>query len=133
LVDDATLRDPIVDCASEEVPGGDLTGVFIPSTDWGGGYCGEVVITNTGTTATADWVAVLELNGAMIKSYNQADIWNLDSTGLSGSIAVSPQTPWAQVIQPGQTSYSLGFCAERPQGDTSSSPTLTSVARYSTP
>ncbi len=68
-------------------------------------------MTNTGSVATSDWSAVFSLDSTSIYT-----IWNLDTTGPTGNPTVSPNASWSQVIAPAASSYSLGFCADRPPG-----------------
>ncbi len=90
---------------------GQIAGNFSVQTDWGGGYCVELQIVNTQPASTTTWAASFALNGT-----NIYDIWNLDLTIDGGSASVTPIGAWASEIGPGQTSYSLGFCATRPNG-----------------
>jgi hypothetical protein len=111
FIDDVSITNSSLSCAGSG--GGNLTGTTTITNDWGSGFCAEVVVTNHGSVATSDWSAEFNLNGTVIY-----DIWNLDTTGPSGTVTMSPLHSWGQVIQPEASSYSLGFCANRPGGGT---------------
>jgi hypothetical protein len=91
--------------------GGDLDAHFNPISEWGDGFCVELSVSNPTSDPTTDWAASFDLNGAVI-----TQMWNLLSTGTSGTITVTPQFDWAEVIPARGASHSLGFCAWRPMG-----------------
>lgn len=86
-----------------------LSGSFVTTTDWGDGYCVELVIDNPTSEATSTWSAEFDLNGTSIFS-----IWNLNASGSSGQVSLTPTEEWNSEIPAGGTSHSLGFCATRP-------------------
>jgi cellulase/cellobiase CelA1 len=106
-VDDVSIVRTSLVCPGETAP---LQGQFIVQTDWGTGYCVELRVTNTTALPTTNWSAALNLNGATI-----FDIWNLESTSLTGTPTLTPE-PWAGELDPGEATHSLGFCANRPSG-----------------
>jgi cellulase/cellobiase CelA1 len=93
--------------------------------DWGAGYCGEFIVTNTQAQSTTTWAANFSLNGATI-----ANFWNLGVAVTSGVATLTPLEEWAAVIGAGQSSYSLGFCATRPNGGTALPGTPTVIADF---
>lgn len=120
-IDDVSVVRQRLVCDGDSGP---LNGSFVVTNDWGSGYCVDLRVTNPNTVATTDWSATFNLNGTTITG-----IWNLDTTGFTGSVTVSPQEPWSQVIAPGGTSHSLGFCANRPSGSSAlpSTPVATGI------
>jgi hypothetical protein len=94
--------------------GTELTGSFTTYYQNNQGYCGEVVFTNTTGSVITDWSATFDLNGTMIDPNNY---WNIDTSGFTGTVTVSPKYSWGMVVQPGASIYSHGFCAIRPQGN----------------
>jgi hypothetical protein len=106
-IDDASIARTTLVCAGDEAP---LAGQFLVQTDWGTGYCVELIATNPTALPTVDWSATFNLNGATIY-----DMWNLTRTSSTGSPTVFPTM--SQVLDPGARSYSLGFCANRPSGN----------------
>jgi hypothetical protein len=111
-VDDVSIGTSELACGGGAT--GALYGDYIVPSDWGSGYCVEMVIHNPTTQATSSWFATVDLNGATIDSY-----WNLNISGSSGTVMMSGSSAWGQQIVPGGNSYSLGFCATRPSGNTS--------------
>jgi hypothetical protein len=103
-----------------------LTGQLALSTDWGAGYCMTLGLTNHGTEATTGWEAVMDLRGTEI-----VDLWGAELTATSGETTLS-SLGWSSVIQPGETSRSVGFCASRPLGG-NALPRLISVSSGSAP
>jgi predicted outer membrane repeat protein len=92
---------------------GALTGSINVQSDWGAGYCVELNIHNPNAVPTTNWAATVNLNGTTITG-----LWNLGTTGNTGSPTLTPQAPWSQVVPAGGNSHSLGFCASRPAGST---------------
>jgi hypothetical protein len=110
FIDDVSIARSSTSCLSGSA---ELDGHYVVYSSWGEGYCVELVVTNTQAAPTSDWVATVNLNGTSIDPNN---IWNLDATGFSGTVELSPIHSWGQVIDPGQSSYSMGFCGIRPPG-----------------
>lgn len=113
-IDDVSIVSTSLTCGGGG--GTQLTGQFIPTNDWGNGYCGEVVFTNTTSETINDWSATFNMNGTSIDPTNY---WNIETTGFSGEVTISPIHPWGMVVQPGASIYSHGFCAQRPPGNNS--------------
>jgi hypothetical protein len=113
FIDDVSITRSTISCAGV---GAELDGHYVVYSSWTQGYCVEVVVTNTQSVPTSDWSATVDLNGTTIDPNN---IWNLDTTGFSGTVELSPTVTWAQVLNPGQSSHSLGFCGIRPPGNAS--------------
>ena len=91
----------------QALPGGIKVVPFVNS-DWGGGYCVALLVTNANATPTVNWNASLNTNQSTIYTS-----WNATFTGTSGAISVSPNLASNQVIDPAETDGSIGFCANR--------------------
>jgi cellulase/cellobiase CelA1 len=87
------------------------------TSNWNGGYCVNVAVTNSGTAASTSWSAVINMQQSTMYSS-----WNGNFSGASGSITSTPLS-WNAVIQPGETITSIGFCANRNPG-TNNLPTV---------
>jgi len=72
--------------------------------DWGAGYCADVAVKNTGTTAQI-WQVTLPISGTVNK------FWNAKLTQQGSSISASGVS-WNQSV-PAKGSVSFGFCASR--------------------
>jgi Ca2+-binding RTX toxin-like protein len=88
--------------------GGALSTNLTISTDWGGGYCAVLNVTNSGTTATTSFTVNLNTNASTIYTS-----WNGNFVGSSGPVSVTPCCSWNTVVDPGETDSSIGFCANR--------------------
>jgi cellulase/cellobiase CelA1 len=89
-------------------PGGGLSTELGISTDWGGGYCATLNVTNESTAIATSFTVTLDTNQSTIYSF-----WNGNFSGSSGEIEVTPCCPWNSSLAPGETDSSLGFCANR--------------------
>ena len=73
--------------------------------DWGTGYCATLTVTNN-TASTVTWHVTFTVQGTI----NQ--LWNGTFTQSGGSVTVSGVS-FNAVLQPGQSTNSVGFCAVR--------------------
>jgi cellulase/cellobiase CelA1 len=80
----------------------------VVTSNWPGGYCVTLEVTNGASIPTANWSVSLNTNAAAIYTS-----WNGNFSGSSGVIAVTPAFPWNQVIPASATNTSVGFCANR--------------------
>lgn len=79
---------------------------FKINNDWGQGYCADVIVKNTGSTAVV-WSAVLTIPGVMDQSWNAA-------FAQSGSkLTVTPNQSSNKTLAAGATLSGVGFCAKR--------------------
>lgn len=76
------------------------------TTDWGTGYCADVLATNN-TSQPLDWRVTFPIPGGTISNFWNA-IWS-----QSGSQVTAEGLAWNNILQPGQTTQSVGFCANR--------------------
>jgi endoglucanase len=73
---------------------------------WGGGFQGELVITNHGSSAVTGWQIVVTLPGDRVDT-----VWNADwEYGSAGSVIMTA-APYDQAIEPG-ASQSVNFVAQ---------------------
>jgi cellulose 1,4-beta-cellobiosidase len=86
-------------------PGGGLTTQVVVTNDFGTGYCADLRVRNGGTAAV-EWVVTFTIQGRI---YN---IWNATHT-QSGSSVTARGVSWNRILQPGQTTSGVGFCANR--------------------
>jgi endoglucanase len=77
----------------------------IISSDWGNGYCANVEIKNTGTTAEI-WKVSFSIQGKV------SQLWNATYSQLD-SVVSAQGLSWNNVVQAGQTVSGVGFCATR--------------------
>ena len=91
----------------QSLPGG-IRVLAAIQTDWGGGYCVNLEVTNVATAATVNWTASLNANKTTIYTS-----WNASFSGTSGIVTITPSFASNQVVDPGETDASIGFCANR--------------------
>lgn len=73
------------------------------SSDWGAGYCADVVLKNTSSQPVTNWQLTLQMNGSSL-----ANIWSATSTG-NGSLTISPVDYNRSIAAGGSVNF--GFCA----------------------
>ena len=103
------------DCASgvcaggvcQDVPSG-IRVVTVVQTDWGGGYCVGVDVTNARAISTTGWTATINLNQTTIFSSSNATF-----SATSGVVTVTPTLAVDRAIAPGATNGHVSFCANR--------------------
>jgi hypothetical protein len=92
-------------CAESQCLSGDLDGTLYVTSDWGSGYCGNLVLTNRGNDPTSTWKVTVDPQGATIST------WSADVEQTTDGVALTPKS-WNAVISPGST-RAVGFCATR--------------------
>ncbi|MBN1427271.1 MAG: endo-1,4-beta-xylanase [Anaerolineae bacterium] len=85
-------------------PGVSVT-VSPPVSDWGSGYCSNVTVKNN-TGAPVDWAVTFTVDGTIYTLWNA--IWS-----QSGNTVAAEGVGWNNILQPGESSHSIGFCANR--------------------
>jgi acetylxylan esterase len=85
--------------------GGTGTGTTAINNDWGAGYCATLTVTNN-TSAAITWQVTLPVEGTI------NNLWNGTFTQTGGT-ATMRGLDWNGVLQPGQSTNSVGFCAVR--------------------
>ena len=88
-----------------DTAGANLKATIQKTTSWASGYCANVNITNSGTSAASTWVVVLEVNQASIYSS-----WNGNFAGSGSRKTVTP-VGWNANVAPGTTLQAFGYCA----------------------
>jgi hypothetical protein len=73
---------------------------------WGGGFQGEFIIANHGSSGVAGWQIVITLSGDRVDT-----VWNADWEYGSGGSVVMTAAPYDQVIEPG-AAQSVNFVAQ---------------------
>jgi pectate lyase len=81
-----------------------VTGSVAISSDWGGGYCANVTISNGGSSAITSWTAVIQMNQSAMSS-----IWSATGTQSGSSLTALPASFNAALAA--GTSTTFGFCA----------------------
>ncbi len=86
-------------------PTGGLTTAVTFSTEWTTGYCADLVVTNT-SSKPIDWGVRIPVSGTI---YN---LWNGVYSQSGNQLSVAG-TSWNRTLAPGQSTMSVGFCANR--------------------
>lgn len=73
--------------------------------DWGTGFCAALTVTNQ-TASTIVWQVTINVDGAI------NNLWN-GTFVQSGSSVTIHGMAWNGTLQPGQSTNSVGFCADR--------------------
>ncbi|MGH9561998.1 MAG: cellulose binding domain-containing protein [Terracidiphilus sp.] len=94
-------------CTAPPPPPGIKVQLTPNGTPWATGYCENVVLTNTSSQAVT-W----KVNFTLPFPGHIYDAWNFNYTASGNSITATG-VGWDNVLQPGQTSNSIGFCATR--------------------
>jgi hypothetical protein len=101
----ATNVNLVLDCG--DVPPDDVSVVMTPMSDWNTGYCRNVIVTNH-SSAPVDWKVTFTLvDGGTIDNF-----WNV-IWSQNGNQVTAEGVSWNNILQPNQSSHSLGFCAKR--------------------
>jgi len=87
------------------VPGPGLPVDIVVNNDWGGGYCTVVTVTND-TSEPVDWEITFETDGTLYDFWNA--IWS-----QNGNQVTAGGVDWNNILQPGESTHSIGFCANR--------------------
>jgi cellulase/cellobiase CelA1 len=74
------------------------------TSDWGTGYCATLTVANT-TASPITWQVVITVRGTI------TNLWAGTFT-QSGSAATVSGVSWNAVLQPGQSTSGVGFCAQ---------------------
>jgi cellulase/cellobiase CelA1 len=71
---------------------------------WDTGSCSTLTVTNN-TTATITWQVTITVQGTI------TNLWNGTFTQTGSAVTVSGVS-WDAVLQPGESSNSVGFCTQ---------------------
>ncbi|UTF59006.1 cellulose binding domain-containing protein [Gilvimarinus sp. DA14] len=75
------------------------------NSDWGSGYCANLVLTNT-SAEPQTWSVELEVDGDI------SNLWGGSWSQTGNTLSVTGLS-WNATLQPGQSNTSVGFCASR--------------------
>ncbi|WP_086930514.1 cellulose binding domain-containing protein [Agarilytica rhodophyticola] len=89
------------------------------TSDWGEGYCVELLISNTSSDTISEWSISLDTNAATLSESR----WNAEFSDVSGSIIISGLY-WNNTIAAGETDNTIGFCAYRDNPDSTTLPLI---------
>jgi uncharacterized repeat protein (TIGR02543 family) len=92
-----------IDVATEALSSNGVNATLSLQSDWGAGYCANVVLANTSSSAVTSWTVVVELNQSTL-----SQLWSGMHTQSGTQITVTP-TDYNASIAPG-ASTSFGFC-----------------------
>ncbi|MDX2165768.1 MAG: glycoside hydrolase family 9 protein [Deltaproteobacteria bacterium] len=116
-------------------PGGGLATRVVPQSDWGAGYCADVVVSNS-SAVPIDWTVSVPYEGALTQS------WNAVVVSSAGGVLTAGGVSWNNLVAAGG-SVSFGFCADRngapaptatrPPNTVAASPTATRVPPTAVP
>lgn len=104
------LEDPGCDNAQDDdeynasVPG-ELETEIVTQSDWGTGYCADILIRNNGS-AEVDWQVTVDIEG------RTTTVWNAIVEERDGTLTLEGLS-WNNTIPAGGTLGSIGFCAQR--------------------
>lgn len=86
-----------------------VTARIVIGSDWGGGYCGSLRVTNGTGTVVKNWRIVMDLQGGTV-----SNAWNAEFSGTTVDTRVSPAGDWQRTVNANQTiDPQLGFCINR--------------------
>jgi acetylxylan esterase len=85
--------------------GGSGTPTVVITNDWGNGYCATLIVLNA-TASPITWQVSITIQGII------TNLWNGTYTQTGSTVTVSG-VEWNGVLQPGQSTNSVGFCAAR--------------------
>jgi cellulase/cellobiase CelA1 len=105
-------------------PSGELSASLAPNNDWGAGYCMTVQVANGAANPTTSWSVVIDTLGTDVYTS-----WNGGDFGGTGQLTITP-VGWNNVIQPGASDTSVGFCANRPSGGSAVAEVVSATGSY---
>jgi cellulase/cellobiase CelA1 len=100
------------------------TASVVNYTDWGTGYCANVVVKNT-TGAAWDWIATFPIDGTIYTSWN-------GNFSVTGGIATVGGIAWNNILAKDASTQSVGFCANRSSTPGTPAVTVTKTADWIT-
>jgi hypothetical protein len=106
-----------------QAPAGQFTARLSVYTDWGSGYCANLVATNGASSPTTNWAAVIDTKQSSIYTS-----WNGSFSGAAGVLNVAPSFSWNKAIAPGTSNQTVGFCANRTPANSGAVPSLLSAS-----
>jgi Cellulose binding domain/HYR domain len=104
-------------------PSGQFTASVSVFTDWGTGYCANVVFKNLSAQPTTNWS--VSLNSGQSTTYTT---WNGNFSAATGLIVVTPGFSWNKAVPAGATNQTVGFCANRTPANSGALPVFVSAS-----
>ena len=93
------------------------------TTDWGSGFCAALTVINNAFVPTLNWSVNININAATTYT-----TWNGNFSGNTGPVTVSPAAAFNQVVAPGASDNSIGFCANRASPGSGALPSITAAS-----
>lgn len=90
-----------------ETSGSELKVDIKVKSNWQGGYCADLIVSNSGTKAVTTWTLVLNLNSSTMTQQ-----WNMVPSYGSGTVTLKPAASWNMNIPAGGSVDMQGFCAD---------------------
>lgn len=112
-----------LDAVGSSLTASGLSAVLTYSSDWGAGYCADLVLKNVGSTTITTWEVQTELAGATVTSSWSATF------STSGTRLIAKPLGWNGTLPPGGTT-TVGFCATAPSA--SARPSVAAVSANGT-
>jgi cellulase/cellobiase CelA1 len=109
-------------CQANPPPAAQIEASLTVLNDGGTWYCASLVVSNVGNAAANGWSVPLDTRGTSIYT-----TWNGAFSGSIGNVVATPSQPWNTELAPGDSIDSVGFCATRPAGDTTSVASVSSA------
>ncbi len=91
-------------------PAGELSASLTLASEWEGGYCMTLNLSNQAAAPTTSWLVTLDTQGSAIYTG-----WNGNFNGSTGVVEITP-VGWNSALSPGATDSSIGFCANGSAG-----------------
>lgn len=89
------------------------------TSDWGEGYCVDLLISNTSSKILLDWSINVDTNASTLSESR----WNANFSDVSGSVTISGLS-WNSAIEAGKTENTVGFCAYRDDPNSTALPLI---------
>ncbi|MFE9438527.1 cellulase family glycosylhydrolase [Streptomyces sp. NPDC006602] len=110
-----SARSATVNVTTGSAPAGNCSVAYRATNEWPGGFQGEIVIRNTGTSAINGWTLVF----AFVNGQTVSNMWGGTPTQTGGTVSVGPASYTSTIPVAG--SVTLGFTANK--GATNTAPT----------
>ena len=72
--------------------------------DWGSGYCADIMVSNQGASAVNSWSLTLDKKGQSIQG------WNFAIEDRGADVVLKPIADWNSTIAAGESKKVGGFC-----------------------
>ncbi|MGW0333432.1 cellulase family glycosylhydrolase [Streptomyces sp. NPDC003011] len=106
-----SARSATVNVTTASAPGGTCSVGYRATNEWSGGFQGEIVIRNTGTTAVSGWTLAFTFAGGQTVT----NMWGGTAAQSGGSVSVTPASYTSTIAASG--SVTLGFIGTKGAGN----------------